>query len=223
MARKKGKLRDRSAIIDSRDQQPQFSVPGAEIVEVEQEGWGSIIFGWGKNLIGFIAGLFILVVVLFTALSCTIMVFAPLEGNTLDRTIVLRGAWKDTGGNPPLNTEIIISQTKPAPTAKNWWEWAIIGWKGIDTPTKVKIVSTNHDKLYINGTQNSATITNLSTPEINGTLESNWVIDLSKYKTETYEFNHQLKDEWLVECVSGDCTPNTLFVIGKQQIYGETR
>lgn len=222
MARKTGKFIDKSATVDSSDQIGHLTVPGTEILEVQQERWSSIIGAWFKNIIGFVLLLALFIAILITGLGCTVMTFNAV-GDNGERSIILRGAWADTGSKPPIGTKIAVSQTTLAPTS-NWWEWATITWTGIPTASTVKVVSTDYDKLYISGDLKKAEITNIATPKVKGTFAPSIEVNLSKYKEgETFEFNHQLKNEYLVECISGSCTKGTYFVINKGQIFGEKR
>jgi hypothetical protein len=222
MARKSGKFLDKSATIDSSDQIGRLTVPGAEIVEVQQEGWGSIILGWIKNIFGFGILLVLFLAVLITGLGMTVMTYS-MVGDDSTRSIVLRGAWADTGGKPPVGTEVAVSESKLAPTS-DWWEWASITWLGIPNASTVEIVSTDYDKLYISGTKEKAVITNLSNVEETGPFYDSGALNLSDYEdNEKVEFNHQLKKEYLVKCISGSCTEGSYFVVTKGQIYGEVR
>jgi hypothetical protein len=222
MARKSGKFIDKSATVDSSEQVGRLTVPGAEIVEIQQEGWGSIIATWVKNIIGFALLLALFVGVLITGLGATVMTFNTV-GDDSHRSIVLRGAWADNGGNPPLGTKVAISEDTLAPTS-NWWDWISVAWIGIPSASTVKIVSTDYDKLYVSGTKEDATVTSIANPEETGTLEDSITLNRDDYEDgEAVEFNYQLKKSYLVECVAGACEPGTYSVINEEQIYGEVR
>lgn len=234
MARKYGKLRDTKGVIDTSDQTPQLSVPGSEIVEIEEESWASIIFRWVKGIIAFLLSAVAIVALLFTIMACSLMVFSPVEneGQIFDRTLVVRGTWADNGGEPPLGTEVVVSNNQYAPTDK-WWDWALIGWQGIPSPSKVEIVSTSYDKLYITGTttqledekvEYTATVTSVKDSNVTGEFLQSPSLGLKKYKNDaTFEFNHTLDDQYLVKCISGNCEPGGFFVVDKGQIFGEVK
>lgn len=234
MARKYGKLRDTKGVIDTSDQTPQLSVPGSEIVEIEEESWASIIFRWSKGIIAFFLSAIVIIALLFTIMACSLMVFSPVEkeGQIFDRTLVVRGTWADTGGIPPVGTEVVVSNNQYAPTDK-WWDWALIGWHGIPNPSRVEIATTNYDKLYISGTVEQledekvnyeATVTSVNNPEVTGEFFQSPALDLKKFKKDaTFEFNHTLDEQYLVKCISGKCEPGTFFVVDKGQIFGEVK
>lgn len=219
MARnKKGNFVDPRATVENDGQAGMFSVPGAQIIEVEQESWASIFLGWGKNIVLFILLAATVLAVLYTGLSSTIMVFSNI-GNE-GRQIVLRGAWSDNGGIPPLGTPVAVSPN-PAPT--QWWEWAGLGWTGISEPSEVEIVSTNYAKLYITGDDtNNLKVVNLDNESVNGDFLLTGQLGIEP-DAKNIETNYSLKQEYLVKCVGGNCTPGTYFVVDKSQIYGEIK
>lgn len=219
MARnKKGNFVDTSATVESDGQAGMFSVPGAQIIEIEQESWFSIIFGWVKNVLVFGLLAVAVLAVLYSGLSSTIMVFSPV-GDT-GRQIVLRGAWADSGGIPPIGTPVAVS---PTTAPSNWWEWIPVGWVGIPDASEVEIVSTDYAKLYVSGADSkNLTVVNLDNEAVNGKFISTTAVPVDK-DDKNIEFNHGLKDQFLVKCVSGGCTPGTYFVVQDNQIYGEIR
>lgn len=224
MARKTGKFLDKTSTVSADDQVGMLSVPGAEIIEVQEETWPSIIWGWFKGLLGFGLLLAIIGAGLFTGLGMTILNYAPLDPDSSERSIVLRGAWADTGGNPPVGTTAAVSSSKPAPTS-NWWEWATISWVGIPNPSTVTIASTDYDELYITGTLDNMTVTSINNPTVKGDFVAPAFMDLEDTyeEGETFEENLKLDKQYLVQCVSGTCEPGTYFVVNETQIYGEVR
>ena len=224
MARKTGKFLDKRSVISADDDQVgQLSVPGAEVIEIQQESWASIIYGWFKGLLGFILLLAVIGAGLFTGLGMTVLNYVPLNPDSASRSIVLRGAWADTGGIPPVGTQVAVSQTKAAPTDA-WWDWIAISWAGIPAASKVEVVSTDYNRLYIAGTPEDATVTIVDKPSVTGPFVPNGNVSFDKYdEKETFEENVQLKDSYLVKCISGTCEENTYFVVTQGQIYGEVR
>lgn len=225
MARKyKGELVDKSATVKNDLSMGEFSVPGTQIIEVEQESWFSIFLGWGKSIIAFVLLALAVIALLYTGLATTILVYSP-TGDGASRNIVLRGAWSDSGGIPPIGSEVVISASDAAPTT-NWWEWAPIGWAGIPNVATVEIVSTNYDKLYIEKTATADTVNVviLNNETVNGVLEPSVAFPMREQKDlESFKLNHQLSHEFLVKCVSGECTPGSYYIISDQQIFGEKR
>lgn len=224
MARKTGRFLDKRSVVSADDEQVgQLSVPGAEVIEIKQESWASIIYGWFKGLLGFVLLLAIIGAGLFTGLGMTVLNYVPLNPDSANRSIVLRGAWAETGGVPPIGTKVAISETTLAPTSA-WWEWVPISWVGIENPSTVEIVSKNYDRLYVTGTVEDAKVTILDNPSVTGKFAPNQNVTLEKYKENTsFEENVQLKDSYLVKCVSGSCEKDTYFVAAQGQIYGEVR
>lgn len=224
MARKKGNFVDTTATVESDGQAGMFSVPGAQIIEVEQESWLSIFAGWFKSIILFLALAAAVLAVLYSGLSATIMVFSPVGSSQYE--IVIRNAWADEGGIPPEGTLVAVS---PTDSPQNWWEWITVGWLGIPNASEAKIVSTNYDKLYIAGPDSeNLTVVNLANESVNGKFWTSKAIPVDEDKT-NIEFNHVLKNQYLVECVAGACAAGNedgepvYFVVDETQIYGEVR
>ena len=219
--KKQGKLIDKSATVQSDGQVGEFSVPGAQVIEVEEESWFSIIFGWVRGIIVFLLLTLAVLAALYSGLAATMLVYSDTgEG---EYNLVLRGAWSDTGGEPPLGTQVAISSTTEAP--QNWWDWIVTGWIGIPSPATVEVVSTNFDRLYVERTTDGGPITVvvLDNETIRGTLVPSTVLPLTKYDTAPFETNYQLDNEYLVRCVVGACEPGTYSVVSKTQIFGEVR
>lgn len=230
MARKRGKFIDKSSTVTSDDQVGMLSVPGAEVVEVEQESWFSIILGWSKSIIGFVLLLIVVLALLFTGLGTSILTFTPLNpDNALQREIVLRGAWAETGGQPPLETVVAVSHSAPAPTAENWWNWAPIAWVGIENPSKVTIVSTDHDEIVIGGTKEDAWVVNKSSVTTDDKPIEGELVSSAGHSFQSFDEgadvsdSFKLKNAYLVKCISGSCEPGTFFIIPETYIYGEVR
>lgn len=223
VSKKQAKLIDKSATVQSDDQVGALSVPGAQIVEVQEESWASIIFGWLKNIFIFLALAAVVLAALYSGLAATIIVYSPTNSEG-DRNFVLRGTWSETGGIPPVGTEVAISQDTLAPK-DNWWDWIPIGWTGIPNVSTVEIATTDYDKLYINNVPNEGTkVVVLENESINGEFKRSPALPLKdKEDNVAFEVNHQLKNEFLVHCVSGSCEKGTYFVISKDQIFGEIR
>lgn len=223
VSKKQAKLIDKSATVQSDGQVGALSVPGAQVVEVQEESWASIIFGWLKNIFIFVALAAAVIATLYSGLAATIIVYSPTD-DTGDRSFVLRGTWSETGGIPPVGTEVAISQNTAAPT-NNWWDWIPIGWTGIPNVSTVEIVTTDYNKLYISNTPNVGTnVVVLENESINGEFKRSPALPLKDKEDDVaFEINHQLKNEFLVRCVAGNCEEGTYFVISKDQIFGEIR
>lgn len=224
MARKTGKFLNKKSIVASSDDTiGQLSVPGAEVIEVQEESWASIIWGFVKGIILFAMLLAVLLMGLFTGLGMSIMNYVPVDG-TNERSIVLRGAWADEGGKPPIGTVVAVSSTNTTPSS-NWWEWFSITWFGIPNVSTVEIMSTDYDKLYITGTVDDAEVSIVTNPTVSGTFVGNQNVPLAEEynEGEQFEKNVQLKNSFLVKCKAGACEPDTLFVISQEQIFGEIK
>jgi len=214
MVNKKGKLRNNDGIVDSSDYIPRLAMPGArDIIETKEESWGHIALGWSKGFIGFILVALIIVAALYSGLAATLMMYSPISSNSSSRVLVVRNTWSKTAGQPPLNTNVVISSTTALPS--EWWNRVAVGWTGIANPAIVKISSTDYEKLYIANSK----VTGL-TSKLNGNFTGS--ADF-KYDPTAKAQNYQLKNEYLVQCVSGNCKPGTYSIISNSQIYGVTK
>lgn len=217
MSKKQGKLKDNSGIVDSSDYIPKLAMPGtSDIVEVKEETWGSIFVGWGKGLFAFVLVATLFIGFLYSGLAATLMYYMPVDSDSSSRSWVVRGTWSETGGKPPLEEKVVISTDTYVPT--EWWNNVLIGWTGVTKPAIVSIQSTPYDTLYIaNGK-----VTNVSNPDIKGDFSSSpsFPYDI---ETDSAEQNHKLNNEYLVKCVSGSCTEGSLYIISKDQIFGEAK
>lgn len=217
MVKKLGKLKDTSGIVDSSDYIPQLAMPGThDIVEVKEESWGAIFAGWGRGLLAFVLVSVLFLGLLYSGLAATLMYYMPLYSDSTSRSWVVRGTWSETGGKPPVNTEVVISADSYAPT--EWWNNILVGWTGVSSPAVVSVQSNVYDTLYIE----NGKVSNLSNPKINGAFlgSPNFPYDAA---IDGAEQNHKLKDEYLVKCVSGSCTKDSLYIISKDQIFGEAK
>lgn len=219
MAKKQGKLVDPHGVVDSSDYIPQLAEPGAhDIIEVKEESWGSIFVGWGKGLLLFILVAVTCLSLLYTGLTATLMSYVPLNPDSASRAWVVRGAWSKSGNQPPVGAVVAISDDTVAPT--QWWDNVKVGWVGINKPSVVKVQSTMYDTLTLG--DNTISATNKVTGKTftkQGTL-----VNSPAYPDATnIAGNLVLKQQYLVECVSGSCKPGTFFIIDKNQIYGAVR
>lgn len=216
----KGKLQNNNdGIVDSSNYTPKLSMPGArEIVEVKEETWLQIIFGWMKSLIGVIVVALLVATVLYSGLSANLMMYIPTSTETMQRDLVVRNTWQESGNRPPLNTQIVISTTSTLP--ENWFGLIRVGWLGTDNPAIVRVASTEFDVLYILEDK----VTNLGASGDEGKFVSSPAFPHSpEDETYTEEQNISLNGEYLVECLSGACEPGTYFIITNSQIFGEKR
>jgi len=214
MANKKGALRNSDGVVDAADYIPRLAMPGArDVIDVKEESWGRIAFGWLKGLLAFGVILLLLVGLLYSGLSATLMMLSSVNSDSNSREWVVRNTWGETGGKPPLDQKVVISTTKALPA--EWWNRILVGWTGIAAPAVVRIASTDYEKLYIANSE----VTNLTTEE-SGEFTSSAAF---QYNTdeELTEQNYKLDNEYLVECVSGSCEAGTYFVIDAVQIFGE--
>jgi hypothetical protein len=239
MSKKYGKFRDTKGVISPGDDSaPEFGVQGAEIIEVEEESWFSIILGWVKGIIGFAVALVLVIASLVTILGMTLIVYSPITvtDDITDRTLVARGVWNKTGGTPPVGTIAVVSGNSMAPTGENWWDWVSITWVGIPNASKVKILTNSYEKLYISVKADrtdsekvvyDATVQSIDNPDISGKFVQSPKLVFKNYEpkklSDSYEFNYQLNDSYLVECVEGSCEPGTFFVVAEGQLFGEVR
>lgn len=216
---KGGKLKNNDGLVDSSNYTPKLAMPGArEIIEVKEETWPQIIWGWIKSLLGvFGVGLLVLAM-LYSGLSATLMMYIPTGTDSTQRDLVVRNTWQETGNRPPLNTQVVISVTSALP--ENWLELIRVGWTGTDNPAIVRIASTEFDTLYI--VEDS--VTNLGESGEEGTFVGSPAFPHSE-EDGTYfeEQNIVLDGQYLVECISGACEAGTFFIIDSSQIFGEQR
>jgi len=215
--KRKGKLRNPDGVVDSTDYVPQLAMPGShDVIEIKEESWGQIAFGWVRGAIAFILILAIFVAILYSGLSAYLMVYSA-TGKGNEHSWVVRNTWSKTGGQPPLNSDVVISEDTTTPA--QWYGFIAVGWTGISSPSTVKIVSTNYDKLYI--ANSKVSLVN------NKAVRNEDFVGSPAYsynpKKDSAERNYQLRKQYLVECVSGNCKPNTYYVISKDQIFGEVK
>lgn len=214
MTKKQAKFKDSSGIVDSSDYTPKLSMPGAhDIVEVQEESWSSIIFGWAKGALAFVAVAFVLIGLLYSGLAAFLMSYVPTDSESSSRSWVVRGTWSETGNQPPFDSTVVISKT--VPSTDDWIENIKIGWIGITDPAVVLIKSTPFDELHIF----DGKVTNVNSSEAQGKLVSSLAFDSVAEDTQSYK----LKNQYLVECVSGSCEAGTYFIIDENHIYGEVR
>ena len=215
MAKKQGKLKNSRGIVDSSDYNPQLAMPGAhDVVEIKEESWPSIIFGWIRGLIAFAIVAVLLLGVIYSGLAANLMMYVPLNPDSSSRSWVVRGTWSETGGKPSVGEQAVVSEDTMFP--EEWWNTILVGWAGISNPSIVKIQSTTYDKLYINNDK----VTNLSNEKVSGKFVTSPSYAVNATEGEQ---NFKLKNQYLVECVSGSCKPGTYFIVDVKQIYGEAR
>lgn len=220
MSAKKGKLRNPEGTVDSTGYNPRLSMPGArDIIEVKEESWFSIFLGWGKGILAFIVIVVFILAILYSGLAATLMVYSPLssDASITDREWVIRNAWSETGNTPPVDEEVIISTVSETP--EEFWNLIMIGWIGITNPATVKVISTDYDKVLVD--ENSRVALGSNPERILGTFSGSAAVQYDATKNPS--LSYQLKDELLVECVAGDCTPGSIFIITEKQIFGKER
>lgn len=215
MALRKGKLRNNDGVVDSSGYTPRLSMQGSrDIVEVKEESWFSIAGGWIKGIIAFVLSLIVIIAGIYSGLAATLMFYSPISSDSSSRSLIIRNAWVDTGNEPPIGEEVIISTDSKLP--EEWWNAILVGWVGISSPAKVEILTPNFDKLYIE----DGTVVSFNDPD--ETFKPFVSSAAFKYdKKENPVLNHQLDGQYLVKCISGDCKEGTYFIIEETQIFGK--
>jgi hypothetical protein len=213
--KRKGKFRNPNGVVDSTDYTPQLALPGSQdIIEIKEETWLQIWMGWGRNFVAFLLAAVLFFMVLYAGLSSTLMIFSA-TGPDSDRSAVVRGTWSETGGEPPIGSEAVISADTLSPD--NWWEWIFLGYTGVSEPSVVKVLSKDYNTIAVNDNTSVNLAEDPNTPR--PFVSSNNF----NYNPESGPVTYKLKEEYLVECVSGTCAPGTTFIIAAKQIYGEVR
>lgn len=215
----KGRLRNNDGVVDSSNYTPKLAMPGArDIIEIKEESWPQIIFGWVKSLLGVLGVGLLVIAMLYSGLAANLMMYIPTSEDVTKRDLVVRNIWQDTGNKPPLNTNVVISTTNVLP--ENWFELIRVGWTGTENPAVVRIASTDFDTLYIVEDE----VVNLGESGETGTfVGSPSFPHYSELETYSEEQNVVLDNQFLVECISGACEPGTFFIISDNQIFGEQR
>lgn len=214
------KLTKRSRdIVDDSDYTPMLGVAGSTAtVETREESWGSIIAGWIKGSLLVLLGGAIFVGLVYSLLSIFLMMFVPIQEGG-DRQWVIRGTWQETGGIPDIGDKAIISMTKNIEKAE-WYDLVTMGFTGIPNVAVVENLSKDNVKLYINNDK----VTDLSNKETYAgfTGSALFPYDLEDPEQKT-ELNYQLDGSMLVKCVSGACEEGSVFILDKNQIFGEQK
>lgn len=210
MDKPKAKLRNTAQEVDSTSEKPKLNLPGVQdIVELKEESWVSIIWGWVKSILLFAIFTCILLSLVYTALAGTIIFLANAGVSSSGHpqpALVVRGTF--IGGTATKNSHLYISGSEVNP--ENFLNNVKVGFVGAPNAATVVVRSNQFDNISING--NVASIESQVVP---GKLVGPY--------SKTGVTEHRLNNEYLVECVSGGCTKGTLFIISKSLVYGEVK
>lgn len=202
MSANKGKLRSSSKIVDlDSEESPRLSAPNGltPVIEYETIGWGEVIKGWTKSIIVFILLAAVLVVGIYAGLSATIAYATSTSGS--GQFFVARGTY--VGGTVPEDSTIYVSTTNSISNSfiTNLQE----GFGGVPNGAVVKTIAGPVEEIVVDNLGNAS----VGGDSIKGTLPSD------------FAQGGFLKNQYLVECISGSCTSGELLVINQNQISGE--
>lgn len=202
MSANKGKLRSSSKIVDlDSEESPRLSAPSTltPIVEYETIGWGEVIRGWAKSIVIFLILAAVLVVGIYAGLAATIAYSTSTPGS--GQFFVARGTY--VGGTVPAGSTIYVSTTNAVENSflTNLQE----GFSGLPNGAVVKTIAGPVEEIVVDNTGRAS----VGGDDISGVLPAD------------FANGGYLKNQYLVECVSGACTSGDLLVINQNQISGE--
>lgn len=202
MSANKGKLRSSSKIVDlDSEESPRLSAPSTltPMVEYETIGWGEVIRGWAKSIVIFLLLAAVLVVGIYAGLAATIAYSTSTPGS--GQFFVARGTY--VGGTVPQDSTIYVSTSNVVSNSflTNLQE----GFSGLPNGAVVKTIAGPVEEIIVDNYGNAS----VGGDDIAGVLPAE------------FAQGGYLKNQYLVECVSGACTAGDLLVINQNQISGE--
>lgn len=238
------KLKNLFSKIGSRVEDPDDYIPlfdGSDedpSQQISEESWGSILFSWFKGAMLLILAGAVFIGILYSFLAAFLIMWVPVgsDAGYLERENVVRNTWSETGGVPPVGDQAIVSLTA-FKSETSWIDYALYGWTRIPNSAEVKVLSSDRDKLYIEvvdseevdedgkvlKTGRVVILSDEGQPSFSnftGSTVYSFDPNDSKSGTPTKD-NIQLDGEVLVECLSGDCIPGTVFLVSTDQVFGE--
>lgn len=175
-------------------------------VEYRTISWWDITKVWGKNIISFLLLGVLLLTVVYAGLSATVLYFAS---NDKGNFFVVRGAY--VGGKIPAKEIVYASKTD---TIENTFISNLMeGFTGLTNPVMVKTLAGPSAQVYVY-------------PETREVVEINKNNEIVKTFEGTLAEGYEptdgwLKEQYLVECVSGKCKTGELLILDKNQISGK--
>lgn len=202
----KGKLRSSSKVFDLENEQPLINNNAPQVViEYETLNWGAIIASWLKTIFMFFLLGIVLVAGIYAGLASTILYVVPSDKN--DSFAVARGTY--VGGVVPAGSIIYVSMSSSI--ENNFLSNLQEGFNGVKDGAVVKTLAGPVQEISID--MKNSEVSLYKDGKIEDIIEG--VIP------EQYADITLLKNQYLVECVSGACKKGQLSIINQEQISGE--
>lgn len=191
------------------DAKPLYGIPGAVApIAYETLGWGSILNGWLRGILSFILLFAVLAAMLYAALSATVAYTVRINA---EPHIVARNTF--IGGTATPDSILYVSTEEKVPNEfmPNLMQGieGLITGASIPKPTVVKTIAGPTNDLQWDGTK----IT------IAPGTKKETTIDEKVYGLKDNQ--NFLKNQYIVECITGDCKKGSLFILPADNVAGE--